>query len=178
MQFRVLYVVLWAKINIVPITRSERWQNIQFPGDHENLELRKRTLFRWKPMHSFTDTRILNIHGTKSHCGCICVCGCWGGFQIFPVSVSVKCSIPNNASQQCFPEVSNFGMAQCCYSKDQVWQPVRWGNVQHSLNMSTVCSTILRHVSMCIIGLIQMISITVSASHIVSREFVLISSLA
>jgi hypothetical protein len=66
------------------------------------LELQKRTLFKWKPIRLFTDTWILNIHGTKSHCGCICVCGCWGGFKIFFVSMSVKCSIPNNASQQCF----------------------------------------------------------------------------
>jgi hypothetical protein len=61
--------------------------------------------------HTFTDTRILNIHVTKSHCGCICVHGRWSGFQIFPVSVSVKCSVPNNASQQCFPEFTNFGLA-------------------------------------------------------------------
>jgi hypothetical protein len=44
----------------------------------------------------------------------------WCGFQIFPISVTVKNSVPNNASQQCFPEVTNFGMAQCCYSKDQL----------------------------------------------------------
>jgi hypothetical protein len=35
-----------------------------------------------------------------------------------------------------FLEVTNFGMAQRCYSKDQLWLPVRWDNVQHSLNMS------------------------------------------
>jgi hypothetical protein len=70
--------------------------------------------------HTFTDTRILNVHGTKSLCGSICVCGHWGSYKIFPVSVSVKCSVPNNASQQCFPEVTNFGMPQRCYSKDQV----------------------------------------------------------
>jgi hypothetical protein len=52
--------------------------------------------------YTFTDTSILNIHGTKSHFGCIRVCGCWCDFQIFPVSMSVKCSVPNNASQQCF----------------------------------------------------------------------------
>jgi hypothetical protein len=126
----------------------------------------------------FTDTRILNIHGTKSHCGCISVCNSWCDFQVFPVSVSLKCSVPNNASQQCFPEVTNFGMAQSCYSKHQLWQPVRWGNVQHSLNMSSVCSKILRHVSMCIIDFLQMITITVMASHIDSCELVLISSLA
>jgi hypothetical protein len=57
-------------------------------------------------------------------------------------------------------------MAQCCYSKDQKWQPARWGNIQHSLNMSSVCSKILRHVSICIIGLLKMISITVMSSGI------------
>jgi nitrate reductase gamma subunit len=70
--------------------------------------------------HTFTDTRMLNIHGTKSHCGCICVWVRWGGFKIFPVSVSAKCSVPSNASQQCFQEVTNFGIAQRCYSKDQL----------------------------------------------------------
>jgi hypothetical protein len=33
--------------------------------------------------HTFTDTRILNNHGCKSHWGCICVCGCWCGFFLF-----------------------------------------------------------------------------------------------
>jgi hypothetical protein len=70
--------------------------------------------------HTFTDSRILNIHGTKSHCGCICVCGRWVGFKIFPVSVSVKCSVPSNGSQQCLAEITNFCMAQSCYSKDQL----------------------------------------------------------
>jgi hypothetical protein len=128
--------------------------------------------------HTFTDTRMLIIHGRKSHCGCICVCGRWCGFQIFPISVSVKCSVPNYASQQCFLEVTNFGRAQRCYSKDEVCHPVRWGTVRHSLNMSSVCSTILRHVSMCIIGLLQRISNTVMASCIGPSELVLLSSLA
>jgi hypothetical protein len=70
--------------------------------------------------HTFTDTTILNIHGNKSHWVCICVCGRWCGFQIFPVSVCIKCTVLNNASQQCFLEVTNFGMAQRCYSKDQL----------------------------------------------------------
>jgi hypothetical protein len=128
--------------------------------------------------NTFTDTRILNIHGTKSHCGSICVCGHWCGFQIFTVSVSFKCPVPNTSSQQGFPELTNFCMAQCSYLKDQLWQPVMWGNVQHSLNTSSECSQILRHVSMCIIGLLQMISITVMASRIDSGELVLISALA
>jgi hypothetical protein len=54
--------------------------------------------------HTFTDTRIQNVHGSKSHCGFICVCGHWCGFQIFPLSVPIKCSVPNNASQQSFLE--------------------------------------------------------------------------
>jgi hypothetical protein len=66
-------------------------------------------------------------------------------------------------------------MAQHCYSKEQLWQPIRWGNVQHSLNMSSVCSKILRHVSMCIIALLQMISIAVIPSCIDSDELMLIS---
>jgi hypothetical protein len=40
--------------------------------------------------HIFTDTRLLNINGTKSNCGCICVCVPWYGFKIFSVSVCVK----------------------------------------------------------------------------------------
>jgi hypothetical protein len=131
----------------------------------------------WNCCQIFWIFRILNIHGTKWHSGCICVCSRWWGFQIFPVSVSVKCSVPNKSSQQCFPQVTNFGIAQSCYSKDQKWQPVRWGNVQHSLNMSSICSKILRHGSTCIISLLQMISITVMASRIDSGELVLISSL-
>jgi hypothetical protein len=82
-------------------------------------------------------------------------------------------AVPSNASQQCFPEVTNFLMAQPCYSKVQLGQPVRWGNVQHSLNMSSVCLKILRHVSMCIIIFLKMISITVLASCIASGELVL-----
>jgi hypothetical protein len=74
--------------------------------------------------HTFTGTKIVNIHAAKSHCGSICVCGCWCGFQIFPISVSVKCSVPSNASQQCFPEVTNFSMAQRSYLKDQLSEPV------------------------------------------------------
>jgi hypothetical protein len=120
---------------------------------------------------------MLNIHGTNSQCGCICACGRWCGFKIFPVSVSVKCSVPNNASLRCIPEVTNFAIARSCYSKDQLWQPVRWGNVQHSLNMSSVFSLVFRLVSTCIIGLLQMILITVMASRIDSFELVLIFSL-
>jgi hypothetical protein len=67
--------------------------------------------------HTFTDTRILNVHRTKSQCECICVHGFWCGFKIFPVTVSVKWCVPNNASLQCFREVTNFGMAQLCSSK-------------------------------------------------------------
>jgi hypothetical protein len=66
-------------------------------------------------------------------------------------------------------------MAQRWYSKDQLWQPLRWGNVQHSLNMSSVCSKILRHVSMCIIGFLQIISTTVMASRTDSGELVRVS---
>jgi hypothetical protein len=36
---------------------------------------------------------------------CRHVCGC----KIFPVSVSVRPSVPNNGSQQCFLEVTQFG---------------------------------------------------------------------
>jgi hypothetical protein len=32
-----------------------------------------------------------------------------GGYKIFPVSVSVRYSIPYNGSQQCFLEVTHFG---------------------------------------------------------------------
>jgi hypothetical protein len=116
--------------------------------------------------HTFTDT---------THCVCICTWGLWCGFNIFPVSGSVKCSVPSNAGQQCFPEFTNFGMAQRCFSKDQLWQRVRWRNVQHTLNLSSVCSKIVRHVSMCFIGLLQMISITMMASRTDSGELVLIS---
>jgi hypothetical protein len=177
MHFRVLYVVLWVQINHSP--NYKQWKIASYPVPWRSLKLgATKKIFTSMKAHTFTDTRILNVHGTKSHCGCICVCGLWCGFKIFPVSVSVQCSFPNNASQQCFPEVTNFGMAQRCYSKDQLWQPVRWGNVQHSLNMSSVCSRIFRHVSMCITGLLQMISITVMASRIDSGELVFISSLA
>jgi hypothetical protein len=36
------------------MTSSDRWQKFQFPGDHWKLELLKRTLFRWNPIHSLT----------------------------------------------------------------------------------------------------------------------------
>jgi hypothetical protein len=49
--------------------------------------------------YTFTDTRILNIHGTKSYWECICVCGCWCDFKVFPLSVSFKCSVSKNAIQ-------------------------------------------------------------------------------
>jgi hypothetical protein len=57
--------------------------------------------------HTFTDNRILKIHGMHSHCGCICVCGHWYGFKIFPFSLSLKFSVPYNASQKCFSENTN-----------------------------------------------------------------------
>jgi hypothetical protein len=145
------------------------------------LELLKRTLLRWKPIYSLTTEYWIFMelnHTVCDLCVCICVCGPWGGFKIFSFSVSVKCSVPNNATQQCFLEVTNFDMAHNCYSKDQVWQPLGWGNVLHSLNMSSVCSKILRHVFMYIIGFLQMIAITVMYSTIDSGELVLISSLS
>jgi hypothetical protein len=37
----------------------------------------------------------------------LCECVCVGGCKIFPVSVSVRYSVPHNASQQCFLEVTN-----------------------------------------------------------------------
>jgi hypothetical protein len=46
--------------------------------------------------------------------------GRWCGFKIFPVSVSVKGSVPNDANQLLFPENTDFGVAQRCYSKDQL----------------------------------------------------------
>jgi hypothetical protein len=48
------------------------------------------------------------------------VCGLWCGFKIFPVTVSVKWSVPNNASQQCFQKITNFGMAQVVIPKSAV----------------------------------------------------------
>jgi hypothetical protein len=39
---------------------------------------------------------------------CLCECVCVGGCKIFPVSVSVRYSVPHNATQQCSLEVTNY----------------------------------------------------------------------
>jgi hypothetical protein len=56
----------------------------------------------------FSYYKILNIHGTRPLCWCVCVfrhvCSC----KIFPGSVSVRYSVPNDASQECMLEVSYF----------------------------------------------------------------------
>jgi hypothetical protein len=54
MQFRVLYVVLWAKINHSPNYKQWKTANNPVSCDHEELEILKRTLLRWKPIHSLT----------------------------------------------------------------------------------------------------------------------------
>jgi hypothetical protein len=99
-----------------------------------------------------------------SHIVGVFVCASTGTVSKYFLGLSVKCSVLNNACQQCFSEVTNFCMAQHCYSKSQLWQLARWGKVQHSLNISRVFSKILRHVSICIIAFLQMISITVRAT--------------
>jgi hypothetical protein len=49
--------------------------------------------------HTFGDTRTLNFRGNKSCCECIGVCGCCCGLKVFPLSLSVKCSVSKNGSQ-------------------------------------------------------------------------------
>jgi hypothetical protein len=99
MEFRVLYVVLWAKISHSP--NYNQWKMANNPVSWWSLKIGATNKnFTWMKAHTLTNTRILNIHGTKLHCWCICVFGHWCGFQIFPVSVSVKWSVPNNASNK------------------------------------------------------------------------------
>jgi hypothetical protein len=140
------------------------------------LEQLKRTLLRWKPILSLTPEYWVFME--LSHTMGMFVWVAAGVVSKYFRSLCLKCYVPNNASQQWFLEVNSFSVAQGYYSKDQLWQPFRWGNVQHSLNMSSVCWKILRHVWLCKIGLLQMISITVMASRINSGELVLISLLA
>jgi hypothetical protein len=82
MTFRVLYIVLWAKINHTPNYKQWKMANNPVSGWSLNTGATKENFTQMKA-HTFTDTRILNIHGTKSRCGCICVCGRWDGFKYF-----------------------------------------------------------------------------------------------
>jgi hypothetical protein len=83
------------------------------------------------------------------------------GGEIFPGSLSVRYSIPNNVNQKCFLEVSNSGFASTLlFCKSTVINGLR-RKYQHSLNMSSVCIAILMHVSMCIFSLFYRFSIQV-----------------
>jgi hypothetical protein len=64
--------------------------------------------------HIFTDTRILNFHGTKSHCGCI------GVVSRYFLLVCLLYALFQTMHVRCFLEVTYFCMAQRLYSKDQV----------------------------------------------------------
>jgi hypothetical protein len=120
--------------------------------------------------HTFPDTRILNIHGTKSHCRVfVCVatgvvskyflflCLLNAVFQLTQVnnasrksliSVWLNVAIPKISSMLLFPD------------------NLSGRNVQHSLNMSIASLMILSHISLCIIGFLEMTSIIVMASRI------------
>jgi hypothetical protein len=50
-------------------------------------------------VQKFTYSKIANIHGTQKLCGCVYVGGHMCGCEIFTGSVSVRYSVPNNASQ-------------------------------------------------------------------------------
>jgi hypothetical protein len=78
-----------------------------FPGIHELWVLLIGNLLRLKPRNSLTPEYLIFMG--HSHSLGVFVCGHMGGCKLFPVSVSVRYSVPDNASQQCFLEVSNFG---------------------------------------------------------------------
>jgi hypothetical protein len=112
----------------------------------------------------FTYTKILNIHGSQPLCGWVCVWECMGGWKIFPASVSVRYFVPNHASQEWFLEVSNFGFCLALlFCRSRVLN-ILGGNIQHLLNMPSVGPSVMIHVSMWIIDLLEMISMQVLTS--------------
>jgi hypothetical protein len=67
MQFTVLYVVLWTKINHSP--NYKQWKMANNPVSWRSLKIgATKKNFTYMKAHTFTDTRILSIHGTKSYC--------------------------------------------------------------------------------------------------------------
>jgi hypothetical protein len=126
----------------------------------------------------FTYPIIVNIHGTQALSGCICVGGHLGGCEIFPGSVSVRYSAPNHASQECFMEVSNLGFCSTLlFFRARVINFLR-RKYSASLNMPSVCPGVMMCVSMCIMYLLEMISIQVITSGTDSGGLGFTSSLA
>jgi hypothetical protein len=80
----------------------------QCPGIHEVWVLLKGTLLRWKPRKSLTPECLIFMGHSHTVGVVVCV---WvlGGHKVFPVSVSVRYCVSNNARQQCFLEDTNFG---------------------------------------------------------------------
>jgi hypothetical protein len=89
------------------------WRNYPdspvFPEIHEFWVLLKGTLLRWKPRNSLTPEYLIFMEHSHAVGVFVCVCEHVGGCKLFPVSLSVSYSVQNNASQQCFLEVTYFG---------------------------------------------------------------------
>jgi hypothetical protein len=73
MKFRVLYVVLGPKINHSPDYTQWMMENNPGPGDHEKLEILKRTFLQWRPMHSLTPEYwiFMEVSDTLGVFGCV-----------------------------------------------------------------------------------------------------------
>jgi hypothetical protein len=122
------------------------WRNYPespvFPDVHYVLVLLRRTLLRRKPRNSLAPEYLIFME--LSHtvdvfvCGGACVvvkfflnlCLLDTLFQIMQVSKASWKSLISH-------------LAQCCNSKDHLWQIVYWGNIQHSLNVPSECPGIL-----------------------------------
>jgi hypothetical protein len=125
----------------------------------------------------FTYSKIVNIHGIRPLCVCVCVCRHMCGCKIFPGSVSFRYSVPNDDSQECFLEVSNFGFCSTLlFHRSTLINYLRRKYL--ALNMPSVCPAIMMHVSTCIIFLLDMISVQVIASCTVFGGLDFSSSLA
>jgi hypothetical protein len=125
----------------------------------------------------FTSSKIVNIHGTQPFSVCVCVCRHVCYCKTFPGSVSFRYSVPNNASQECFLEVSNFGFCSTLlFRRSTLINYLR--RKCSALNMPSVCLAIMMHVSTCIISLLDMISIQVITSGTVFGGLDFSSSLA
>jgi hypothetical protein len=206
MQFRDLYVVLWAKIK--HSSNYKQWKMPNNPLSWCSLKTgaTKRTWLRWKPIHSLTSEYWIFME--LSHTVGIFVCEAAGVVskyflflcllnalsQIMQVSNTSWKSLISVWLNIAIPKISCDHLSgEEVYSIHwicpvYVWRSwdmdpcaslacCKWFQL-HSLNMSSVCLKILRHGSMCIIGLLQMISVTLMASGIDCGELLLISSLA
>jgi hypothetical protein len=108
MQFRDLYVVLWAKINHSQNYKHWKMTNNPLSLWSRKIGATKRTFLRWKAILSLTPEYWMFME--LSHTLGVFVCVATGVVSKYFLFLCLLNAVSNNASQQCFPKVTNFGM--------------------------------------------------------------------